>query len=106
MGDYKRAAQMLLKFAGPMSPSGRALSAISNFSGVGQMEGAVSHKTIGSQGPKKPNTVTPSLRTMNEGEQAMAKKDMKDRRGYGHGGKVDHKSISACEKSMSKKRGR
>ena len=94
MGDYKRAAQMFLKFAGPMSPSGRALSAISNFSGVGQMEGAVSHK---------PNTITPSLRTMNEGEQAMAKKDMKGLSGYAHGGKVDHKSISACEKAKTRK---
>jgi len=84
MGDYKRAAQMFLKFAGPMSPSGRALSAISNFSGVGQMEGSVSHKS---------NTVTPSLRTMNEGEQAMAKKDMKGRKGYNQGGKVDYKDI-------------
>ena len=103
MGDYKRAAQMFLKFAGPMSPSGRALSAISNFSGVGQMEGAVSHKTIGSQGPKKPNTITPSLRTMNEGEQAMAKQEMKSRRNYKHGGAVSHKSISACEKAMRAK---
>ena len=97
MGDYTRAAQMFLKFAGPLSPSGRALSAISSFKGVGQMEGAVSHKTVGSQAPKKTSTVTPSLRTMNEGEQAMAKKDMKGRRGYGHGGLVSHKSVFDLE---------
>ena len=98
MGDYKRAAQMFLKFAGPMSPSGRALSAISNFSGVGQMEGAVSHKTIGSQGPKKPNTITPSLRTMNEGEQAMAQQEMRQRKTVAKGGRVSYKSVFDMEK--------
>lgn len=94
MGDYTRAAQMFLNFAGPMSPKGRALSAINNFSGVGQMEGAVSRKAVGPKAPVAKQAAKPT---------PFAQESIK-RGGYGHGGVVSHKSISACEKAMTRKK--
>lgn len=83
MGDYKRAAQMFLKFAGPMSPSGRA---ISFFNSVKDLEGS-----------SPPATVTPSVRAMNKTEQDMAKQEMKQRRTVAKGGAIHYKSISDME---------
>jgi len=93
MGDYTKAAQMFLKFAGPLSPSGRAMTFLSN---VGDLENS-SMPSSGSAPPNTP-TITPTVRAMNEMEQAMAKQEMRQRKTVAKGGRVSYKSVFDMER--------
>ena len=93
MGDYKRAAEMFLKFAGPLSPTGRAMTFLSNIS---DLENS-SRPSSASPPPNTP-TITPTVRAMNEMEQAIAKQEMRKRKAVAKGGRVSYKSVFDLEK--------
>ena len=92
MGDYKRAIAKFRQFAGPQSPGGRVLAF---FNDVGDLEDS-SMPSSGSAPPNAP-TITPTVRAMNEMEQAMAKQEMRQRKTVAKGGRVSYKSVFDME---------
>lgn len=109
MENFANAAHTAIKLGGYAklalnpTPLGVGMAVADAISKEATGKSLAGHVFGGSKTKKPTSAVTPSLRAMNEGEQAMAKKDMKGLRGYAHGGVVSHKSISACEKAMTRK---
>jgi hypothetical protein len=89
MSDYKRAAQMFLNFSGPLSPSGRAMTFLSN---VADLERA----TRPSSGSSSPDATIPH-RDRNKVERAVAMQELRQRNTRAKGGKVSYKSIFDME---------
>ena len=92
-----------------LAPTGIALvntaaSYHPNFNSLGEMfeQGTVTPSSSSSSTPSSSSppevTITPTVRAMNENEQAMAKQELRQRKTVAKGGRVSYKSVFDMER--------
>ena len=103
MENFANTAQTAIKLGGYArlalnpTPLGVGMAVADAISKEATGKSLAGHVFGGSKTKKPTSAVTPSLRAMNEAEQAMAKQEMKQRKTVAKGGAIYYKSISDME---------